>query len=84
MAAEPAYSPTQSTDDATPASDEVPAARTQAALEAVSRAKHASAPEEAVSQQGNQDASFAAGPIELEMNESVQSEKSFSGIRNSA
>ena len=77
VAAEPAYSPTQSTDDATPASDEAAAARTQAALEAVSNESTASAPEEAVSQQGNQDAvTFAAGPIELEMNESVQSEKS--------
>jgi CheY-like chemotaxis protein len=75
LVSEPAYSSRQATDDATPASDEAAAARTRAALEAISSEPAASTPDEAVNQEGNRDAvTFAAGPIyELETNAPVQS-----------
>jgi CheY-like chemotaxis protein len=64
--------------DATPANDEAAAARTQAAFETNSYEPAASAPEESVSQEANQDAvTFAAGPIyELELTAPAATEKS--------
>jgi CheY-like chemotaxis protein len=77
VASEAAYSSTQPADDATPASDETAAARTQAALQEISSEPAVSIPEEAVSQEANQDAvTFAAGPIyELEPQPPLQAEK---------
>jgi CheY-like chemotaxis protein len=74
---ESTYSSTQSADDATPASDEAAAARTQAAFETSSYEPAAAAAEETLSQEANQDAvTFAAGPIyELELTAPVAIEK---------
>ena len=78
VASEAAYSSIQPVDDSTPANDEAAAARTQAALEAVSSEPVALMPEEAVNQEPNPDAvTFAAGPVyELEPERSMQAEKS--------
>jgi CheY-like chemotaxis protein len=77
VASEPTYSSAQSADDATPASDEAAAARTQAAFETISDEPAAGAAEETLSQETNQDAvTFAAGPIyELELTAPAAIEK---------
>jgi CheY-like chemotaxis protein len=76
VGSESTHSPTQSADDATPASDEAAAARTQAAFETNSYEPAADA-EETLTQQANQDAvTFAAGPIyELELTAPAAIEK---------
>jgi CheY-like chemotaxis protein len=77
VTSEVSYSSTQSADDATPASDEAAAARTQAAFETSSYEPAVEAAGETLSQQGNQDAvTFAAGPIyELELTSPAAIEK---------
>jgi CheY-like chemotaxis protein len=74
VGSESTLSPTQSADDATPASDEAAAARTQAAFETNS---YEPAAEKTLTQEANQDAvTFAAGPIyELELTAPAAVEK---------
>src|SRR5207248_11034733 len=75
VGSESTYSLTQSADDATPASDEAAAARTQAAFE--TNSYEPAAAEETLTQETNQDAvTFAAGPIyELELTAPAAIEK---------
>jgi CheY-like chemotaxis protein len=75
VGSESTYSPAQSADDATPASDEAAAARTQAAFE--TNSYEPAAAEETLTQEANQDAvTFAAGPIyELELTAPAAIEK---------
>ena len=77
-ASEPLYSSAQPVDDATPASDEAAAARTQAALEAASSEAAALVRQENANQELKPDAvTFAAGPVyELEPERSLQADKS--------